>query len=270
MRLGRLVHTIGRSGRLGVGVGAAVAVAGLALATGFLDPLSLLITVGGALGVTRMTFSRARLVNAWRHVLAALEEDRAADELITALKRLARVHRTGGTPALDRAAAAESDPALRRAIALALECQDTDELGEVLLAEARRAAAEGEASRHVLLTLGKLFPAFGLIGTLIGLVLLLRHLASPSLSTVGPGLGIAVLTTLYGAVFGNVVILPLATKLHGHLARQALRTQMLIEGVLLVHRQEYPTRIERLLRSYLGAEEPAERGPVATVARRAA
>jgi len=265
-----MLQKLRRSGRVGVGLLLAAAVAVVALATGFMEPLSLLITVGGALGVTSATYSRARLASAWRHVAAALEDETSPEELITGLKRLARVHRTGGVPALERAAAGEADPFVRRAIGLALECQDQEELADVLFAEARRTAAEGEAARQVLVTMGKLFPAFGLIGTLIGLVLLLRHLADPNLTTIGPGLGIAVLTTLYGAVFANVVILPLATKLHAHLGRQSLRSQMVIDGILLVHQREYPTRIERLLRAYVGGTASDGRRRVAELAQRAA
>src|SRR5437870_6755851 len=208
MRARSMLRTARTTGRVGVGLVLAAAVAVVSVATGFMDPVSLLITVGGALAVTCVTFSPARLSSAWRHVGAALDDDASPEEVIAALKQLARVHRTGGAPALERAAAAEADPFVRHGIALALECQDEDELADVLLADARRTAADGEAARHVLVTLGKLFPAFGLIGTLIGLVLLFRHLVDPSLTSIGPGLGIAVLTTLYGAVFANVVILP--------------------------------------------------------------
>jgi len=260
-----------RSGSAGVGLAAAVVVAVVALAAGFLDPLSLLITVGGALGVARLTFPRARLESTWRHVAEALEEEGArATDVIGSLKRLARIYRTEGAPELERAAGLEPDPLIRRGIALALECRDSDELTDLLTAEARRMEAEGEAARHVLLTLGKLFPAFGLIGTLIGLVLLMRRLGDGSFAAIGPGLGVAVLTTLYGAVFANVVVLPLATKLHAHLARRALRTQMILDGVVLIHQQEYPTRVERMLLGYVGAAAGERRRRVLGIADRAA
>lgn len=258
MGVHRVLQRLGRTGRAGVGVTLAAAVAAVALATGFLDPISLVITVGGALAVTRATFSRERLLSARRHLAAALEEAPSPEDTVAVFKRLGRIHRTEGARALEQAASRESDPLVRRGITLALECRDAEELADILLVEARQRVAEGEAARHVIVTLGRLFPAFGLIGTLIGLVLLLRRLAGASLTAIGPGLGIAVLTTFYGAVFANVVILPLATKLHAHLARQALRAQMIIDGVLLVHRQEYPTRIERVLRGYVGA--PAAEG----------
>ena len=266
MRVLTFLRTYRGLGAAGLALAAISLVAALAAAGGFLDPASLLITVGGTLAVARATFSRVRIESAWRHLLEALGEETDFEGVIVAVKRLARVYRVDGAPALERAAATVPDPFLKRAIGLTLECRDENELGDALLGEARRRAAEGEAARQVLVTLGKLFPAFGLIGTLIGLVLLLRNLAGASFASIGPGLGIAVLTTLYGAVLANVVVLPLATKLQAHLARRMLLMQMIIEGTLLVHRKEYPTRIERVLRAYIGAPAPDIGAPAAEAA----
>src|SRR6185295_3954418 len=127
------------------------------------------------------------------------------------------------SPGLEEAGAHLTEPFFRRAVAVMLELVDSGDgqdarlLEDALTAEARVRVNDIEASRHVLITLGKLFPAFGLIGTLIGLALLLRNLGNADMAAIGPGLGIAVLTTLYGAVVSNVVVLPLATKLHSHL-----------------------------------------------------
>src|SRR5262249_39855299 len=234
-------------------------------------PRSVLVTVGGALGVAWVTFSTEGLASAWRYLGMALEDDGFdGAALIETVKHLARVHRMEGVRALESATATVEDPLLRRAIGLSFECEDDDELADALLAEARVRAAEGEAARHVLVTLGKLFPAFGLIGTLIGLALLLRNLASADVAAVGPGLGLAVLTTLYGAVLSNVVVLPLATKLQAHLAQQRLRIQMVIEGALLLQHKEFPTRIERTLRRYVAAGPNREGDHAVQLAERAA
>jgi chemotaxis protein MotA len=241
-----------RSGPAGAALATATLVAVLAAATGFLQPASLLITVGGALAVTAVTFSRQRLESTWHHLAEALADPPDDEGLVTTLKRLARIHRLDGPRALE-AAAADAEPLVRHAIRSLLECRDEDELCDVLTGEARMRAAEGEAARHVLMTLARLFPAWGLIGTLIGLALLLRGLGSGGIGAVGPGLGVAVLTTLYGAVLSNVVMLPLATRLQAHLARTALRTQMVMDGVRLVYRKEFPTRVERVLRAHLGS-----------------
>jgi len=240
----------------GAAAGAALALlVGSALA-GLLDPVSLLIVLGGALAVTWATFSTAGLRATARRTGEALRGDAGADAegLVPIFRRLARVQRSDGAPALERAAATEDDPFLRRAIALAVDADRGDELEDTLTAEARRQLAEGEAARHVLLTLGKLCPAFGLMGTLLGLVLLLRSLAGSDFAALGSALGLAVQTTLYGVILSNVVVVPLATKLQAHLAARALTLQMIIAGTLLLHRDEHPARVERALRAYLGAD----------------
>ena len=153
-----------------------------------------------------------------------------------------------------------------------MEVRDGEELEAVLAAEVRRHAVEGERARQVVLLLGKLFPAFGLIGTLIGLAHLLRNLGTAtSLAAIGPGLGIAVSTTLYGAVLANVVVLPLASKLHAHLERRQAVMQMIIDGTLMVQRKEYPTRIEGMLRVAFALPKTGEyRASTITLANRAA
>jgi chemotaxis protein MotA len=244
-RVGRLTG----AGRLGGALVAAAAATVAAGMFGLLDPAALLITIGGGIGVTAMTFSRERIARAWALVQAALAEPADPEEIVLALKRLARIHRVDGVLALERAGADLADPFLRTAVELVTDGREEDTLEAALIGEVRRQAAEGENARHVVLLLGKLFPAFGLIGTLIGLAHLLHSLGTAtSLAGIGPGLGIAVTTTLYGAVLANVVVLPLATKLHAHLERRQTVMQMIIDGMLLVHRKEYPTRIEQLLR----------------------
>jgi chemotaxis protein MotA len=248
-----LFRSLRRLGFAGLGLAGLSSAAAVAAAAGFLDPLSLLITVGGALGVAWTTFPRARIAYAWTLVGEALAVPVDPEPVIVALKQLAHVHRVDGVPALERAGAAAADPFLRAAVALAVEADDAAELRDALIGEVRRWAAEGEAARQVLVTLGKLFPAFGLIGTLIGLVMLMRHLGGADPAAIGPGLGMAILTTLYGAVLANVVVLPLGAKLHAYLAQRTALLQMIVEGTLLVHGREYPTRIERALRAYVGA-----------------
>ncbi|HLK13039.1 MAG TPA: MotA/TolQ/ExbB proton channel family protein [Candidatus Binatia bacterium] len=251
---------LGRLGPLAPALATAATITVAAAATGLLHPLSLCITVGGALAVARATFPRERIRGAWRNLQAALDPAPDLEGLVVTLRDLSRVHRMEGARALERAAAAAPDGFLRRAILLGVESLDADgeELAQRLTGEARARLADIEAARQVLVTLGKLFPAFGLIGTLMGLALLMRHLSGADVTAIGPGLGIAVLTTLYGAVLSNVVALPLATRLQSHLAAESLRLEMIIEGAVLVQRLEYPSRVERVLRAYTG--RPAGEG----------
>jgi chemotaxis protein MotA len=226
----------------------------VAVLTHLLDPWSLLVTVGGALAVGRATFPAERFVAAWAHLRAALAPDPDPAPLVASLKRLARIQRVDGIPALERAAAREEDDFLRHALAIGVDADDPALANELLVLEARRETAAIEASRQLLVTFGKLFPAFGLIGTLFGLVVLLRNLAGGDLGAIAPGLGLAVQTTLYGAVLANVVALPLATRLHGYAVRRGRRLQMTVDGVLLVLRGEYGGHIERVLRAHLDTD----------------
>lgn len=259
----------------GLGLAALAIGTSAAFASGLLEPVSLAITVGGALAVERATFSRRRIVSTWERLCAALREpaDPESGEIetiIDSVKRLTRIYRIEGAPGLDRAAMHEANPLVRSAVQRALECNDPGELRDVLLGEARREVAEGEAARHVLVTLGKLFPAFGLIGTLIGLALLLPKVGSADVAAIGPHLGVAVLTTLYGAVLSNAVVLPLATKLQGSVERRWVLTQMILCGVEQLHRREYPTRVERAMRAFMGLAAPEAERELVVLTERAA
>lgn len=264
MRPQALVRAVRGSGPIGVGIAGALVVTLVAGLTGFLDPTSLLITLGGPLAVAAATFPRERLARVRHDLGAALGPDDDHEPLVTAVKRLARVHRMEGVPALERATLGVDDAFLRRAVSVGLEVEHRDDAMPMLCAEARSCIEAIEASRQVVLTLGRLCPAFGLIGTLIGLALLLRGLDAAKIGDIGPGLGIAVMTTLYGAVLSNVVVLPLATRLQSHIARQTTRLEATIEGATLVLRAEYPSQIDRVMRAHLGLP-PAP--PAATPAR---
>lgn len=242
-----------------------------AVACGLLDVVSFVITVGGSLGVTAVTFSWSRLAATVREIGMAVAPEPDPEAQIAAFKRLARIHRLEGTRALERAAHAEADPFVRRAVLLAADGHDPDTVERQLAAEMRRHVGEVEDARLVLVTLGRLFPAFGLIGTLVGLVALLRTLGDGGLASLARGLGIAVQTTLYGALMSNVIVLPLATRLAAHAARRTRRLQMTLDGALLVARHAFPSQIDAVLRAHFGTPPPEPpRAPSLRLAERAA
>src|SRR5215472_10318985 len=121
MRKPTFLRLFRRSGGAGITLLVATVAVLLGAARGFVDPISLLITIGGALGVTALTFSRERIDTAWRQLRAALLADESPSRhLITELKRLARIHRVDGPIALERAVAEVDEPFLRAAIDLVL------------------------------------------------------------------------------------------------------------------------------------------------------
>jgi chemotaxis protein MotA len=97
--------------------------------------------------------------------------------------------------------------------------------------------------------MGSMAPAFGMIGTLIGLVAMLQTLDDPS--AIGPAMAVALLTTLYGAVLANVIFIPIATKLGERSAAETFYMEIAVEGILSVLRGENPRIIQDKLEAFL-------------------
>jgi len=107
--------------------------------------------------------------------------------------------------------------------------------------------------------LGGSAPAFGMIGTLIGLVQMLRNLQDPS--GIGVGMATALITTFYGALLANLVFLPLAGKLGLRSKGESLQKEMLIEGLLAVVRGEGPTAVRERMQAFVSSRHRAELKP---------
>ena len=106
---------------------------------------------------------------------------------------------------------------------------------------------------EILLTFGTLAPGMGMIGTIIGLVLMLKRMNDPS--TIGPAMAVALLTTFYGAVLANLVFNPMAGKLRARSREEVLIRTMILEGIMSISRGENPRILEEKLNSFLPPKE---------------
>jgi chemotaxis protein MotA len=239
---------------LGIGVflGAWLSADGLG---SFVHPPSLLLTVGGTALVTLLSFPRHKL----RALGAAVREAASAGQPLRAeidqVKALAQRYRVDGITGLETLAGNIANPFLHRGIRLLLEWKRPEELRATLEAEHLRLVTHYEDCRRILLTIGKLLPAFGLIGTLVSLVLLLRHPAALTTDQLGPSLSLAILTTLYGAVLANAVVLPFEAKLQTFIDHLRFRFEVGLRASQLIADQAYPSLIEEQLACFVGTEE---------------
>ena len=96
---------------------------------------------------------------------------------------------------------------------------------------------------------GMYLPAFGMIGTLVGLVLMLQTLDDPS--TIGPSMAIALITTFYGALLANLVFLPMAGKLKKRSADEVLVKELMVEGIISIASGDNPRLMEQKLHAFL-------------------
>jgi len=227
---------------------AAAVVAGGESCLAFIDIPSLLVTVGGSLGVLMLSYPTARLLDLLALLRSAVAGAQPMREALSQeLKRLARLYRLHGSRALEAQENAIADPFLKRAVTLLVDLEGEQEIVEQMEGAAEEIAARYRAGEQILAAAAKLFPAFGLIGTLIGLVLLLREMSSQEPEALTSAFGLAIMTTLYGAVIANAVVLPLASKLQTAAESRAAEMRIVIDWAVALAHGAAPSTVERRL-----------------------
>jgi chemotaxis protein MotA len=141
------------------------------------------------------------------------------------------------------------EPFLQKGIAMVVDGVPGDEVESILRRDMIATAQRHAKSASVLRRASELSPAMGLIGTLIGLVQMLTNLDDPS--TIGPSMAVALLTTFYGAVMANMILVPLAAKLERNSALEETVNHIYVLGVASIGRQENPRRLEMLVNSIM-------------------
>jgi chemotaxis protein MotA len=203
----------------------------------FLHLPSMLLTLGGSAVVILSSYSPRQLRELYKISRALLsEKPMALQEYADQLSRLTQLYRSEGLRGLEHNERRLRDPFLRRAVGMLVDLQKEENICAALEREIAEARNCHEISRQLLLTLSKLLPAFGLIGTLVGMVLLLHDLYAQDVQSLPAALSLAVLTTLYGAVFANVVVAPLAARLNAAAAEKEIRMGLTFDWVMMLVR----------------------------------
>lgn len=236
------------------GIAAGIFVVGLAIAMGgavsvFFNLPSLLIVLGGAISATILRFPIDQVLTA---VLsgarsAFLDHRREPRELLEEVRGLANITRRSGPMGLERAAV--SDPFLARGKQMIADGLPTELLREQLIRERELEIQRLVDGEKIFRAMGEAAPAFGMIGTIVGLVKMLWTMDDPS--TIGPAMAIALLTTLYGALVAYVIALPIADKLAMKLEAQETNLSLIIDGLCQVSERRSPDAITDMLIVYL-------------------
>jgi len=178
------------------------------------------------------------------------ENDEASPEkLIPLLVNLAEQARKRGLTALKEADAGVAKGFLSRAASAALEYNDYNFVRQVLEQEINQAADDMNEVTNVYRTMSVMAPMFGLLGTLIGIIEVLKDLANPE--SVGPAMAVAITSAFYGIFFANMVCVPIAGKMRAKVWMEVRLKSMILEGVLEIMKGSVPLVVERRLQSYL-------------------
>jgi len=223
---------------------------------GMIDPQSLMIVVGGTFGAVLVCFPLARVLKIHVVMLKAFfttPTDPVA--LARELVRYAEVARREGILALENLTADMKDQFIVRGVKMAVDGTDPELIKEILDAELEALMDRHAQGKQVLDALAKYAPAFGMIGTLLGLIAMLRNMDDPS--AIGPGMALALITTLYGALLANVVFGPLSDKLAARDSEEVLIKGMVISGVMAIQSGDNPRVVESKLMTFLSPSDRA-------------
>lgn len=254
----KTVHRLDLSLMAGIAVALCAVVAGIVWAKldlrYFLHPAGVAIVLGGTLGVTLITTPPQALFNSLRRIgglLSSTPVDR--DSLIEEIVEYARLTRREGIPALERAAAENPNVFLRNALLLAADVADRTELKNALELEVRLRERQGNADAKALEVAGGFAPTIGIIGTVIGLIEVMKQFSN--LQAVGYGIGTAFVSTIYGLGLANLLLLPLAHRIRARVAETFETQELIVEGVLAVADRVHPSLARIRLRSFLREQE---------------
>ncbi|MGF1545666.1 MAG: motility protein A [Parvularculaceae bacterium] len=247
------------------GMLAGLCVVGLAIVMGgavavFFNMPSFLIVVGGTLSATILRFPIDEAFGAFGvgARTAFFDQRRSPGELLEELRGLAAVSRRAGPIGLERIGV--SDPFLARGKQMIADGLSVDQLRGQLSRERELEMQRLVDGEKIFRAMGESAPAFGMIGTIVGLVKMLWTMDDPS--TIGPAMAIALLTTLYGALVAYVIALPIADKLASKLEAQETNLSLIIDGLCQISERRSPDSITDMLIAYLperarGAFAPA-------------
>ena len=216
----------------------------------FVSPSSLMIVIGGAIASGMTSTSLANFLKSGKiFSKAILHKEQSTQKLIDDLVGYAEIARRDGILSLENATKDAEDPFIIKGIQMAVDGTDPDLIEQIMDNELEAIAERHQVGKSIFDAIGRYAPAYGMIGTLVGLVLMLRSMDDPS--TLGPSMALALITTLYGSMFANMFALPIADKLGNRNEEELLLKSIIIKGVMSIQSGDNPRIVEQKLKTFL-------------------
>ena len=223
---------------------------GFAALKNFLDFQSVLITVGGTFCATLASFKMSDFLNGLKGFSIALKQHTYEQmEIIKKIIELSNVARKEGLLALEEAAEDLNDAFMKKGILLIVDGTEPDLVRAILETEMNCVDQRHKTVASFWDTIAAMGPAWGMVGTLIGLINMLQNLQD--FNSIGPNMGVALITTLYGSMLANWLATPIANKLRANNSEEITLKEVMIEGLLSIQAGENPRVIEEKLKSFL-------------------
>jgi chemotaxis protein MotA len=240
---------------VGVLLGASVLVIAVAISPGasvgaFVNYPSIMVVIVGSCAAVLVCFPLKNVLGiakVAKNVFFNSQEDVAG--LIEQLVSLAETARRDGLLALENRVEEISNPFIVLGIQMAVDGTRPEIIEDIMRTEMDAVATRHRSGKKILDQAGRFAPAFGMIGTLMGLILMLGQLEDPD--ALGPGMAVALITTLYGAVVSNVFLLPCAEKLGFINGNELLTMEIVVRGIMGIQSGENPRVIQQKLTTFV-------------------
>ncbi len=223
----------------------------------FLHIPSLAITIGGMLCATLIHFSLPQFLGIFSVVKKTIvTKIPPQSQLIQKMVNYAAINRRDGALALEQEIHKVNDLFLVKGLQMLVDGQESEDIRDLMSLEIQYLQDRHSTGKKILEFMGAAAPAFGMIGTLIGLIQMLRNLDSPD--QIGAGMAVALLTTFYGAFSANLIFIPLAGKLGIYSKAETTAMEMITEGICAVARGDNPTAVREKMQAFVSQSKREE------------
>ncbi len=215
----------------------------------FYDVHAIIVIFGGSIAATLIRFPLGAIVHGMPlgAKFAFTISNTTPRELVDEIAGLAEIARKSGPVGLEKVS--PDDPFLAKGMRFIADGYDADFIRDNLERDRDNFLTHLDEGSKIYRAIGDCAPAFGMIGTLIGMVQMFANMSDPS--KLGPLMAIALLATLYGALVANLVCLPIADKLHVRVITEEINRTLIIDGVLMIRDSKSPALVREMLLAYL-------------------
>ncbi|MFQ5642521.1 MAG: motility protein A [Thiogranum sp.] len=225
----------------------------------FLNIPGLIVVIGGTLAATLVSRPVSEVQALWRKIPHLFRDEASTiDTDIEQLLKFAERFRYSSPRVAERALSAVSNPFLSAGLRQTVEGGSLEDLTKSLQWRIAGVRSRENAQTQILYSMASFAPAFGMLGTLFGLVHMLSGIGDSGLNEIGGTMAFAMLTTVYGIVASNLVFKPLAIKLERRTGKHLMELATLMEGILQIHEKRHPTLIREALESCYAHFQTAE------------
>lgn len=220
----------------------------------FFDFKSILIVIGGGIASSLISYKLGEVAKIMKVAVKAFTgKEIVLANTIKLLVELSQKARRDGLLSLESEMENIDDDFLKQSIQLVVDGVEPEVIVESMDLELENMEARHQKGQGLFKTMGSMFPAWGMIGTLIGLIQLLRSLDDPG--KIGPAMAVALVTTFYGSVLANFFCIPIAKKLSIKSQEELQEKRMIIEGILSIQAGENPRIMEHKLKTFLSPQQ---------------